>query len=757
MDNRDRKYEQERLERTIRQIEKQLVLSGESLDVSQDSLNGTLREYWGHTGSNPADEAQMIEEVDRQRRVAGIAHSACERLEQMRESPYFGRIDFLEESVHSEPAEKIYIGISTLSDLETGELLIYDWRSPVAGMFYDFEKGKAWYESPGGVVNGQIVLKRQYKIAGGEIKYMFDADLKIDDEILQSILSKSADAAMHTIVTSIQREQNRIIRDEKHRVLFVQGPAGSGKTSIALHRVAYVLYRERTAISARNVLILSPNRIFSDYISHVLPEIGEENVRQLTFQDLMKRSVAQKPMAVEDRAEQLEYLLSAPAGTEFNTRVCNIAYKSSAAFEKLLDAYLHYLEEQLVSDYPAVEFEGKVIFSKEEWEKYYRDSLSYLPVVRRLRKIRELIQIRMRPLVHQLREEKVKKIAASGEEVNATTIKALARVAARRELTVLTAQIERLTELNPLVAYRRMFKDRNFFQLIGSEQRKPEGWEDIRNQTIRLWDRGSIPYEDSFAYIYFQGVLEGFPVNQDIRQLVVDEAQDYTAFQYKILKRIFPNSAWTVLGDPAQMIYPYLKTADFDEAACIINAQNTLFVKLSRSYRSTREIQAFCQALLPDGEPVESIDRTGPKPRVVRLKDKRGMTNALADTAAGYAREGWQSIAIICKTVREATALFAKVKQWLSAHLIVSEENEFHSGVVVIPAYLAKGLEFDAVLVANADRSRYCRPEERNILYTVCTRALHRLDLFLAGAMTPFVGEMNSSLYRLEKHNNDKE
>lgn len=751
MDYKEREYEQERLRITIEQIDKQLALSGESLDASQMSLNGTLREYWNRVGSNPADEAQMIEEVDRQKRVAGIAHRECDILKRMRESPYFGRIDFLEEDDSSQTAERIYIGISTLSDLATGELLIYDWRSPVAGMFYDFERGKAWYESPGGVVNGLIVLKRQYKIVDGAIKYMFDVDLKIDDEMLQSILSKSADDKMHTIVTSIQREQNQIIRDEGHRALFVQGPAGSGKTSIALHRIAYVLYRERDTISSRNVLILSPNHIFSDYISNVLPEIGEENVLQLTFQDFMKRSVEQKPIAIEERAEQLEYLLSAPDDAQFHARVRNISYKSSADFEKLLEAYLHYLEKKLVSDYPAIEFGGQIIFSKEDWEKYYLDSLSYLPVVRRLKKIRELIQMRMRPLVHRLREEKIKEITDAGEEVNEKTIKALARVAARKELTALTAKIERLTELNPLVAYRRIFKDRNFLQLIGLEQIVPKDWEEIRKQTIRLWDRGRIPYEDSFAYIYFQDMLEGFPVNQDIKHLVVDEAQDYTTFQYKILKRIFPNSSWTVLGDPAQVVYPYLQTADFEKAAQILNYKNPLFVKLTRSYRSTREIQSFCQALLPDAEPVESVDRTGPKPRVIQLKCEKCIPDVLTETAARYLEEGWQSIAVICKTVREAAAFFETIKQRLSAHLIVSEEDEFYRGVVVIPAYLAKGLEFDAVLVVNADSSHYCHQKERNILYTVCTRALHRLDVFFAGTMTPFIDMMDSSLYKLEQ------
>ena len=240
---------------------------------SQTELRNTLGDYWENTGRNSADTAQYIEAIDRQRSLAAISENRRRQLVRMADSPYFGRLDFAEDT--TEP-EVFYIGIASLSEDSSSQLLVYDWRTPVAGMFYDFERGPAWYQCPAGVIEGVITRKRQYKIVSGNMVYLFDSDIKIDDEMLQELLTKSADEQMHTIVTSIQREQNQIIRNEGHRVVFVRGPAGSGKTSIALHRIAFLLYRDRETLTSQNVLILSPNHIFSEYISSVLPEIGEE-------------------------------------------------------------------------------------------------------------------------------------------------------------------------------------------------------------------------------------------------------------------------------------------------------------------------------------------------------------------------------------------------------------------------------------------------------------------------------------------------
>lgn len=747
MDIKEREYELARLRDIVAQIERQLNASGTQCSASQQQLHGTLQNYWENKGSSAVDEAQMIEEVGRQKQLAALAQQQYKRLQRMADSPYFGRIDFWESGTGPEDTERIYTGIATLTEAATGEILIYDWRSPVAGMFYDFERGNAWYECPAGKIQGTILLKRQFKIVNGKMKYMFDADIKIEDELLQQVLSKSADDKMHTIVTSIQREQNRIVRDEGHRVLIVQGPAGCGKTSIALHRIAYLLYRERETISAKNVVIFSPNHIFSDYISQVLPEIGEENVLQTTFQDYMRASVAGGGYEVEERSEQLEYLLHGPQDEEYQVKVRSIQYKSSTEFVRLLDFYIEYLQQRMVEDYPVIRFRGRMIFSKGDWRRQYCDQLTYLPMRRRLQKIRKIIQSRMRPVVQWLREEKIKEITAAGNEVNARTIEALARIAARNELAPVTEKIEKLTECNVFTLYQRMFTEDDFFAVYGRGLKEPEDWLRIRQQTGRWLARGRIPYEDSFSFLYLLGLAEGFKANPDIKHVAVDEAQDYTILQYKIMKAIFPHSSWTLLGDPAQSVHPYLQTATFKAAAKIIRFEEEPVVfSLTRSYRSTCQIQKFCQALL-GAEGAEPVNRAGPKPDVVHLPAGQDDREELLAAIRSCQREGWQSIALICKTAEQAGSLYEIIHGECKASVILAEEGAFRLGVIIIPAYLAKGLEFDAVVVIDASEENFHRPEEKGLFYTVCTRALHRLCLLVRGRMTPYMKDLDQALY----------
>lgn len=745
MDNKEREYELERLSMTIEHIKRQLAASGSQCTDSQQQLKGTLADYWGNLGSSACDEAQFIEEMDRQKKLTALVHQKYSRLQRMADSPYFGRIDFWEPQSGSDQAELIYIGISSLSHSGSGELLVYDWRSPVAGMFYDFERGKAWYECPAGRIEGEIRLKRQFKIVNGIMKYMFDADITIEDEMLQAVLSKSSDARMHTIVTSIQREQNQIVRDVGHPVLFVRGPAGSGKTSIALHRIAYLLYHEREHLSSKNVIIFSPNHIFSDYIADVLPEIGEENVLQTTFQDYVKDTGVGQELALEDRSVQLEWLLGdKQAG--WAMKVENIRYKSSAAFVKLLDCYVGFLQETLVREHPPIRFNGEVIFSKGEWKKHFFHNLAHLPAGRRLKKIRQLIKNKLQSAIQRLRQEKIKEITESGNEVNAKTVEAMARLAAGEAAVPLYEIIHKLTELHALSLYKALFTCEEFLNNREVAALLPQTWQEICRQTLRELQAGRVTYEDSFGYLYLLGMLEGFPANREIRHVVVDEAQDYTALQYKIIKQLFPASRWTILGDPAQAVHPYLTTADFAEVSRILQQAGSCFYTLKRAYRSTCEIHAFCQALLPATEKTEAVLRFGGKPRVVRQRQADG-TNAWLRAVQVLQREGWQSIALICKTARQAMLVHQAVSERLPAHVILSEDDRFRRGVVVIPSYLAKGLEFDAVLVVQAEQTQYGRPEERNLFYTVCTRALHQLCLFHFDALTPFVAELDTSLY----------
>ena len=747
MNEQEKEQESIRLTNTLAQIKKQLTVSEKDCNVKESELKETLLSYWEKCGS---DEAQLVETANRQRALSTITHSTPLALTKMLNSPYFGRIDFIEEEEGREfPEEKIYVGLSTLRDEETDEFLIYDWRAPISSMFYDCGLGEASYDCSVGTISGRITLKRQYKIINGSIQYMFNADLKIDDEVLQEILGKSVDDKMHTIVNSIQREQNQIIRDGSHRALFVEGPAGSGKTSVALHRIAFLLYRDRTILNERNVLILSPNHLFSDYISNVLPEMGEENVLQKTFHDCVSESIAQLPIKFETRTFHLESVLSNGSDAEHTLRDNNIRFKSSADFEKILQEYLKWIQTSLVDDYPAIEFAGQTIFSKQEWKQFYVGNFSNMPVTVRLEKIKRLIEIRMRPFLHTVRKEKEAEIIDRNEEVDETVIKALARIAAREELRPFNDKIDKLTNVNPLSEYRRLFKGDCLFARSSSKKAFPKQWQAIQKQTLSYLNNNILPYEDIPAFIYFQGTLQGFPVNRDIKHLIIDEAQDYTTLQFKILVILFPNSTWTVVGDPDQSVHPFLSTASFNDMSKIIGMDKSIAFRLTRSYRSTKQIQAFCHALLSYQEEVDSVNRSGGLPAVTRIEKMQDLIPTLVHSIEDILKNEWHSIAIICKNTYQSTKIYNDLKSHIGLTLVIDEDDAFHQGIVVIPSYLAKGLEFDAVLVINADSINYSLDEERHILYTICTRTLHHLSLFYFGRPSPFISGMDKQLYQI--------
>ncbi|SMC56380.1 HelD family protein [Sporomusa malonica] len=744
MDQEEQQIELARLAETLCQVRQQIEISEHTSNKHRHSLQATMKEYWKAGGGSSTDEAQLIETMNRQRALSSHVHQTVGQLRKMQKSPYFGRIDFAEADLCQ--AEPIYIGIGSLADLETGDFLIYDWRAPVSSMFYDYGRGHASYHCPAGTIAGAIILKRQYKIVDGQIEYMFDSDLKIDDEILQQILGKSADDKMHTIVNSIQREQNQIIRDQTHKVIFVEGPAGSGKTSVALHRVAFLLYQDREKLTAQNVLILSPNHVFGDYISNVLPEIGEENVLQMTFQDYVSRSTAQIPLQFETRTVYLERMLAANPSRK---RAANIRFKSSSRFAQVLTRYLEWLASDWINEHPALMVQGETIFRQDEWRHYYTGSFCMMPPVLRLEKIRTILQNRMRDLVHAIRQEKMEKLAASGEEVNEKVIKALARIQARDELRPITDQIEQLTTLDIVSEFKSMFKDDRLYLKTGIPI--PDEWQIIKTQTLRSICQGLLSYEDIAPFLYFQGVLQGFPVKADIKHVVIDEAQDYTTLHYKILAQLFPHSSWTVVGDPAQLVQPFFELASFAEAGYILGGEQTLLFRLTKSYRSTREIQAFCQSLLPDAKQVQSVNRPGPLPTITQVENPQEMALVIAETVQSMLDQGWRSIGLIAKNAAQAMAVYLMLGDSVRSTLVTKEEDDFYHGIVIIPSYLAKGLEFDAVLVLNADLVNYSHEQDRHILYTICTRALHRLYLYYTDTLSPFIAQISKDLYQIAK------
>jgi DNA helicase-2/ATP-dependent DNA helicase PcrA len=668
---------------------------------------------------------QIQMELNNKASIYKFSYEKVGSLKRLYKNPYFGRIDFLEQGEKS--AEKIYIGMSSLSTDDTMDMLIYDWRAPISSMFYDFETGPASYSCPAGLIEGQMLLKRQYKIENSDIVYMFDSSLSINDSMLQEILGKSTDNRMRTIVTSIQKEQNTVIRNSQNRVLIVEGPAGSGKTSIALHRAAYLLYRYRETISSENILIFSPNHVFEDYISQVLPELGEENIRRSTFADYFGNAFV-AGRQTETMNQQMEYILS--SNNPGDIRLAGIRFKASPRFLGALKKYVQRLEDGMGLKSKDLVYDNSLLISAEDMISLYKKQYARLPYSNRLENVRQtLFGLLEEHESQRVRDENGK---AGGPE-------------SKVDYQLLKDDILQMTSFDVYSLYVSLLKDIGSF-MQAADADEAEACRRIAYFTIGELENGIINYEDLAPMIYLKAVLEGQNDAGSIKHIIIDEAQDYTAVQYEIFRVVFKNCNMTILGDINQTVNGYMNVGSFDVISDTFNATDHKRIALTKSYRSSKELADFCKGLLPSPTNAEQLNRHGAKPNVIKVNSDRLYTR-IADDILDLKSKGYKLIAVICKTASQCRALHQAVSARMDIGLISNQNEVYYGDVVVIPSYLAKGLEFDAVLVSSIDDKDYHMPEDRRLLYTVCTRALHELYLYYSDNMSGFISGIDEQLY----------
>ncbi|NLM37863.1 MAG: AAA family ATPase [Firmicutes bacterium] len=745
----DRRYEEARLVKVLTVIKQELAAKKAFFARLKGLLQEERKNVWEdapHLADSFASAVTLIQQLSGLRNTeVSVEHNrrAILKLQKMLKTPYFARIDFRESGTPA--ADEIYIGLSTLLDAE-GKPLIYDWRAPVSSMFYDYEPGPAEYRCEAGVIHGEITRKRQYKIENGRLIYMFDCNIKIDDEILQEILSQHSDEKMRAIVTSIQREQNQVIRNEEHPVVLVQGTAGSGKTSIALHRAAYYLYKERDRITSKNILIFSPNQLFADYIANVLPELGEEMALCTTFQDLVA-PLLPPGLTVEDRHNQLEFTLTTDGRAEDRLREEKIYLQTTPEFLALLDDYQNYLTARGLP-FSDLQLEGEMVLRKEELQALYDDYYAYLPLKKRLLQLERRAFYLLRPVITRKIKEYAQRLAEENRQLSAAEIKARSRLAIRKKVQPLYTAIRAWSALDPFQLYRVLFANRELLVQMAAGRFPPATLDRLREAVLKTFSTHHLFYEDLAPFFYFRGKIEGFPKFPEIKHLIIDEAQDYTLFHYRIIQELFPAATLTILGDPNQTIHPRQYRSSFAEIEAVFAARHPQTFTLNKSYRSTWEITAFTRALLPaPAVETAAVNRPGPKPVVTRVADPGLLIPALADRIRALSAVGYASLAVIGKTARECQAVYERLKAFVPVRLLTKEEKTLASGPVIIPSYLAKGLEFDAVLIGDCSRAAYHTPEELPILYTVCTRALHRLYLYYTGELSPLLARVNPDLY----------
>ncbi|WEK56421.1 MAG: RNA polymerase recycling motor HelD [Candidatus Cohnella colombiensis] len=700
-------------------------------------------------------------------------------------SPYFGRMDFQEDGLSFD--EQIYIGVASFVDADGMSFLVYDWRTPIASMYYDCSPGVSGYEAPSGQITGTMMMKRQYQIRDGQLHNVFDTSLTIGDELLQQVLGKGADSQMKSIVATIQKEQNAIIRNDKSRMLIVQGAAGSGKTSAALQRVAYLLYKHRDRLKADQIVLFSPNPMFNSYVSTVLPELGEENMQQTTFQEYLSYWLA-STFRLEDPFEQIEYVLTTTSSQGYEARLKGIQYKASEAFLHAIQSYALWLGTEGML-FRGVRFRDRELITAEQVKLQFYSYDSSIRLANRVVLLREWLLRELTSLERQEQEAHwvqdeldyldneqyadaysmlIKKYRQEeavfdftkqyleaygdfrdkeqGEEnvfdFNMQEEELLRRMVVKENFKPLRRDAKRFKFIDVIGLYDQLFSDATVYRKMTNETAIPELWPEICRQTKEKLSRLELFYEDATPFLYLQELVEGARTNTEVRHLFIDEGQDYSPFQYLFLKRLFPRARMTVLGDFGQAIFTQATNLHEADSPLIrlYGEDETSLIRLVRSYRSTREIVEFTRLILP-GEEIVPFERSGRKPCLLRAGNNQERAKRIIEDLVALKAEGFDSIAVITKTEAESREAYdALMTQGCDAlKLITKDTLTFEKVTTVIPAYLAKGVEFDAVLIYDASSQTYYRESERKLFYTACTRAMHRLLLYTTGDWTPFI------------------
>ena len=596
-----------------------------------------------------------------------------QRLEKMIDSPFFGRVDFCYEG--EEEPEQFYIGIGNFSE-KTGHVpLIYDWRAPVSGLFYDYDKGSASYTAPAGILHGEITSKWQYKIRRGKMIYEFESDVKIDDDILKAELGSNGDVQLKNIVRTIQKEQNAIIRNTKDKIMVIQGAAGSGKTSVALHRIAYLLYHDREHLKSSNILVLSPNSVFSDYISHILPELGEENIQEMSFDLYAYKELKPFVYDCEDRYHQIERELAFAD----EQQIKRMRWKQSKDFLDEVEAFLLELEDELMN-FQTIEYRG---FEKTEQEilNLFYFKFQDIPLLSRMEAVLEYF----------IDEYETLKDCTLPEE----------------ERDMLYGKFMKMYETKDLyVLYNRFLKSFGFTPL-----------------PYCSYEKRLLPYEDVYPMLYLKYRLFSSTQQKTVKHLVIDEMQDYSYLQYIILKELF-HCPMTILGDKAQTMEAEVQ--DVLEFLPEIYGKQIRVIYMNKSYRNTVEIASYANKIT-NVQGVELFERHG---RPVEEKTFSALTEMLDEVLKNLKLQEneYETAAVITTTEEAAVFAYQYLKEKFPQTFYIDKDSStFQKGLTVTTFYLAKGLEFDQVFGISGKRNT---PLLKQAGYICATRALHELYMY---------------------------
>lgn len=655
-------FEKERnyLNKTVSLIRKKISNLGQELFDDDSKVLEFKKFIWdSHAEMDPSEMRSMMAESDLQVSIMQGKGNYLQRLFRIQDKPYFGSIRFKDE----DGEENIYIGITHVEDKLN--YYVHDWRSPICSMFYDYETGPACYKAPSGIIKGEITKKRQYIIENAELKHIFDNDLNISDSLLQEVLAEESSDKMKNIVNTIQEEQNKVIRNTEDKNLIVEGIAGSGKTSVALHRIAFLLYRIPNLTSS-NVVVFTPNKVFSEYISNVLPELGEDNTYDMTFYDLLCQNINE----YKDIENFTDFI-----SRYYKKEVINydlVKYKQSDEIIKDLDDYVKDILNN-ISFTKNLEFDGFIDISAEELNKMLTYKYSNFPLFERIKEMSE-------------------KIAYNNYAGNTKYARSIEKILKEN--------------LNIKLDLKAIFN--NFFISKYSKYKDKI-------------DGNYLYYEDACIFLYLKSLLVGFNTNHVIKQVVIDEAQDYNKLQYLIIKKTFKTANYTILGDSNQTINPYYKYESLKELTNMF--EGSKYITLTKTYRSTDKIIDYTNKIL--GLTL-SVAIRNQKSNDIIFRNNVKKEDFVKDIT--YLKDMSKSIAIITKDDKEAEEVYNMLKDDFDI-MLLGGYGHIKRDLVVVPSYTAKGLEFDSVIIYNDIDNKYTK-EDKYLYYVACTRAQHNLIIY---------------------------
>lgn len=760
--NQEQQQEQRRVDQVVEQVKQRSHQTDNLLDKAHRDTDVIQKNYGDNNSVNTFEVDDRIETnaalqqqkqmVERAVESEAILKRQVGVLKDLRKSPYFGRIDI--QDGPDEETEKLYIGTASFVDNDQN-FLVYDWRAPISSVYYNGTLGNVEYQTPAGQQTTELTKKRQFQINDGQIKNMFDTNETVGDEILQSVLGEQNDSYMQNIVATIQKEQNDIIRDTVSDLLVVQGVAGSGKTSAILQRIAFLLYHSRASLEADQMVLFSPNRLFSHYISEVLPSLGERNMRQVTLAEFL--SARFQGLTVESLFERYENDRQtdqlAPAIR---------AYQESALFMQQVTDYCHNLPANQLR-FTNIVFNGETFFTKADIMAIATELPVAMQPADRFLAIKNTLIKRLKhriddeaqadwvnDIIDQLSDEDYHDLLAGKQRGDFQSLD--------DEVFYIGKEIvnKRLRQVYDAI-YNGYFLDT--YEQYNDFLDQVDHPNDV---TIEQWQARCQAFQTAVEYhqmalvdcaplLMMRDVLTGSGQNRRMQYIFVDEMQDYSLAQLLYIKHAFPLAKFTLLGDSEQALFKDIELPQqlLERLKDAFNVRRANLITLNKSYRSTKQITNFAKALLPDGDQIQAFTREGDLPKVmIRYGEDAALSGLL--TEVEHQLKTTNTVAVLTKDLAESKHIYQYLKHHTITTLMTDSDRTMPQGVIVMPIYLAKGLEFDAVIAYDVSAVNYPDAASTGILYTIASRAMHRLTLLSIDDVSPLIAQLDPILFTIE-------